>query len=433
MQVPNKSDKRLPKIVVVGGGAGGLELAASLGRRLGKKKIARVVLIDKERTHIWKPLLHEVATGSFDTEIEGVVYQVHGTKNNYEFQLGVASQLDKEKKFVKLEAIYDDQGELLVGPRKIDYDILVLAVGSVSNDFGVPGVKEHCHTLDSKQRAFSFQKSLLNQLLKTHHYGLDSGYCGSTRVAIVGAGPTGVELSAELFHMRDRASAYNFSSNQKIDVSLIESAGRILSSLPERISESALKELKATGVKVFTSTRIEAANESGLIDANGNLIEADIMGDNWLKSTGLECNQNNQLICESSLNSVSDKSIYVIGDCANIIMSNGEQVPPRAQSAHQMAKAVVKNITLQLRGKPHKDFKYVDYGSLVSLSRITATGSLMGNLMSRSMFIEGKLARLMYLSLYRMHQLAIHGYVNGPVIILLSSLSKIIRPRIKLH
>ena len=153
----------------------------------------------------------------------------------------------------------------------------------------------------------------------------------------------------------------------------------------------------------------------------------------WMQDTGLELNRINQIECLPSLKSKSDEFIYVIGDCCAITMPDGLKVPPRAQSAHQMASTAAKNIIRELNGKELVNFKYTDYGSLINLSRFSTVGSLMGNLMKGSMFIEGKIARIMYLSLYRMHQLTIHGYIKGPFIIALGRISKIIRPKIKLH
>ncbi len=133
------------------------------------------------------------------------------------------------------------------------------------------------------------------------------------------------------------------------------------------------------------------------------------------------------------MKSENDTSIYAIGDCCGVEMADGQRVPPRAQSAHQMASVVAKNIQNELKGLELVEFKYKDYGSLVNLSRFSTVGSLMGNLVKGSMFVEGRIARLMYLSLYRMHQLAIHGYFKGSFIIIMSKLSKLIRPKMKLH
>ncbi len=442
MQTSKKQTETMPHVVIVGGGAGGLELATKLGHRLGRRNKAKVTLIDKHRVHIWKPLLHEVATGSLDTEIDGVVYRAHAARHGYRFQLGSASSIDRINKQIHLEPLLDENDTVVVEARSLSYDTLVLAIGSISNDFGTPGVLEHCSLLDSKLQAQKFQQTLLNQFLKKSQTTNADEYPSPTRLAIVGAGATGVELSAELHHVVEVVSVYDMANSKglKLSIDLIEAGPRILPALPERISESASKELGKLGVKVRTDTRITQATENGFINADDQLIEADLMvwaagvkAENWLADTGLEINRINQIECHRTLKTVSDDDIYAIGDCCSVEMEDGQKVPPRAQSAHQMASTVGNNILREMVGRPLVEFTYKDYGSLVNLSRFSTVGSLMGNLVKGSMFIEGKIARIMYLSLYRMHQLAIHGYVKGPFIILLSRISKIIRPKIKLH
>lgn len=428
----------LPHIVVVGGGAGGLELVTKLGHKLAKKNKAKVTLIDRHRVHIWKPLLHEVATGSLDTEIDGVVYRAHAKRHGYEFQLGTVGSIDREAKTVDITPLLDEQNNQVVPARSISYEILVLAIGSVSNDFGTPGVHTYCSLLDSKSQAQRFQQKLLNNFLQKSAL-TDSGN-KEIKLAIVGAGATGVELSAELNHLEEVVSIYDANSAVTLSIDLIEAGPRILPALPERIADSANTELEKLGVRVHTNTKILEAKFDGYVDDSGNLIEADLMVwaagvkvENWMSKIGLEVNQINQALAHRSLKSKSDPSIYLVGDCAHVEMSNGEKVPPRAQSAHQMAAIVATNIVRELKGKELKEFVYKDHGSLVNLARFSTVGSLMGNLVKGSMFIEGKIARIMYLALYRMHQLSIHGYVKGPFIIFLSQVSKIIRPKIKLH
>ena len=432
----------LPHIVIVGGGAGGLELATKLGHKLGNKNKARITLIDKNRVHIWKPLLHEVATGSLDTEIDGVVYRAHSARHGYHFQLGALESVDLNAKRLQLAPIIDDSGTTILDKREFSYDTLVLSIGSISNDFGTPGIQDHCYLLDSKLQAQNFQKRLLNQFLLKSQQAQSLETITPTRLAIVGAGATGVELSAELNHVVDVVKIYDIDNNQgqPLNIDLIEAGPRILPALPEKIAESAAAELEKLKVNIHTSTMITEANNKGFITSEGNTIEADIMiwaagvkAQNWLAEIGLDVNRINQVMCHRTLKSVTDESVYAIGDCCHVEMEDGNKVPPRAQSAHQMASTVATNIIRELKGKELKEFKYTDYGSLVNLSRFSTVGSLMGNLTKGSMFIEGRIARFMYLSLYRMHQLAIHGYIKGPFIIVLSKISKIIRPKIKLH
>ena len=428
-------------IVIVGGGAGGLELATSLGHKLGKKGKAKVTLIDRDAVHIWKPLLHEVATGSLDTEIDGVVYRAHAAKHYYHFQLGNLTGVNRDEKTVCLAPLFDEKGNQILPVREIGYDLLVMAIGSSSNDFGTPGVLENCFMLDSNEQAQRFQKKLLNHFLRNSQTDAN-GETPVTKLAIVGAGATGVELSAELYHIVELVGIYDIDNKtgQHLSIDLIEAGNRILPALPERIASAAAQELEKLGVTIHTNKRITEAKPGIFIDAEGNRIEADLMvwsagvkSADWMSETGLSVNRRNQINCHRTLKSETDDAIYAIGDCCGVEMSDGLRVPPRAQSAHQMASVAEKNIINEINSKPLIEFQYKDYGSLVNLSRFSTVGSLMGNLVSGSMFVEGRVARLMYLSLYRMHQLAIHGYIKGSFIIIMSKLSKLIRPKMKLH
>ena len=155
-----------PRIVVVGGGAGGLELVTRLGRKLGRKGKARITLVDANMTHIWKPLLHEVAAGSLNSTEDELNYVAQGKWNHFAFQLGAMTGLDRERRTIQLAAIQDEKGVELIAPRELDYDYLVIAVGSTTNDFNTPGAAEHCLFLDTRAQAERFHRHLLNQYMK---------------------------------------------------------------------------------------------------------------------------------------------------------------------------------------------------------------------------------------------------------------------------
>ncbi len=435
----------MSKIVVVGGGAGGLELATQLGRKMGKKGKAQVTLVDRNRTHLWKPLLHEVAAGSLDAGIDALSYQSHARNHGFEFQLGSLTGIKREEKRIVLAPIHGEKGELVLAERELEYDILVLAIGSVSNDFNTPGVRDHCIFLDSPDQAFRFHGLLMDRFLRFAGESKAGAaeLSHKVKIAIVGAGATGVELSAELYNAVEELAAYGYKNltRDNLKVSLVEAGPRILPALPERISAAAHGELSKLGVDVRTATFVSEATAEGLKTKDGELIEADLMvwaagikAPDFMKEFGgLETNRANQLMVKPTLQSSRDDDIYVIGDCAACVMPDGKQVPPRAQSAHQMASLCLKNILSQLGGGELKPYAYVDYGSLVSMSRFSTVGSLMGNLMRGSMMVEGRLARLVYISLYRMHQVALHGYIKTGLMMLVGQINRMLRPRLKLH
>lgn len=429
-----------PKIIVVGGGAGGLELATRLGRKLGRKKRAHITLVDRNPSHLWKPLLHEVATGSLDDGVDAISYLAHARYNAFNFQLGSLTNIDRENKKIVLGELHDKHGELLVPLRELEYDILVMALGSTSNDFGTPGVKDHCIFLDNPHQAHRFHDEMLNLFLR---YSVRDNAEEKVNIAIVGGGATGVELSAELYNAVEQLTSYGFKGldTDALNVTLVEAGERILPALPPRISSAAHQELNKLGVNVLTKTMVTSADADGLNTKDDGKIHADLMvwaagikAPDFMKDiAGLETNRINQLVVKPTLQTTLDDRIFAIGDCASCAKPEGGFVPPRAQSAHQMASLCYDNILAMMKDKPLKDYIYKDYGSLVSLSRFSTVGSLMGNLMRGDMMVEGRIARFVYISLYRMHQIALHGYVKTGLMMLVGSINRIIRPKLKLH
>jgi NADH dehydrogenase len=430
----------LPTIVIVGGGAGGLALATQLGRKLGKPERANVVLLDRNTTHVWKPLLHELATGVLNSSMDEVDYRGHSSAHHYRYQRGSLSGIDRQAKQLHLAPIVDEQGEEVLPARQLGYDYLIMALGSVSNDFGTPGVAEHCHFIDSPQQAKAFQRDMINTFLRYTDPSLRQH--PQLTIGIVGGGATGVELAAELFDASRMLNAYGVTAtdHQQISVHLLEAAPRLLPGLSERISQTVQQELEDMGVTVHVGTAIKEAQASCLVTGDDDVIETDlnvwaagIKAPPFLAEQGLSTNNKNQIKVAKTLQSVDDPAIFALGDCADCPQGDDSAVPPRAQAAHQQAKHLVKNLVNQLEGKPLADFRYRDHGSLVSLARYDAVGSLMRSSASRGLFLEGWLARRAYASLYRMHQLSIHGAPKTGLAWLVDKLNRYLKPRMKLH
>ncbi len=429
----------MTNIVVVGGGAGGLELATKLGRTLGRKGRANITLVDRKASHLWKPLLHEVATGSLDEGVDALSYRAHAKNHHFDFQMGSLNEIDRERKSITLSELRDEHDELLMPSREIAYDILVLAIGSTSNDFNTPGVRDNCIFLDSPEQAHRFRTEMNNEFLKLH---AKNGH-GTVDIAIVGAGATGVELSAELHNAVKELRTYGFGDldSSKLNVNLIEAGERILPALPPRISSAAHSELTKLGVTVRTATMVTQAYKDGLTTKDGEKIPAQIMvwaagikAPDFMKDiAGLETNRINQLVVKDTLQTTRDDDIFVIGDLAQCTQADGKFVPPRAQAAHQMASRAFSNIVAKLTDRELKPYVYNDHGSLVSLSRFSTVGSLMGNLTKGSMMVEGRIARVVYISLYRMHQVALHGVLKTGLMMLVGRINRVLRPNLKLH
>jgi NADH dehydrogenase len=430
------------RIVIVGGGAGGLELATRLGRTLGKRGQAQITLVDANLTHIWKPLLHEVAAGSLNSSVDELNYVAQAKWNHFEFQLGRMAGLDRGERRVRLAATLDDDGTLLMPERELSYDSLVIAVGSTTNDFGTPGAAEHCLFLDTREQAERFHHQLLSHYLRAH--ASQDSHTEIVNVAIVGAGATGVELAAELHHAAHELAAYGLNSihPENMRITVIEAGPRVLPALPERIGKPVHKTLEKLGVTVLTGAAVSQVTRDALHTAGGQEIPASlkvwaagIRAPIFLKDLdGLESNRINQLQVKPSLQTTRDDNIFAFGDCAACPQpgSEGKNVPPRAQAAHQQASLLAKSLKLRIEGKALPEYRYRDYGSLISLSTFSAVGNLMGNL-TGSVMLEGWLARMFYVSLYRMHQIALYGVTRTLLMMLGDRIGRSTEPRLKLH
>lgn len=444
---------RKTQIVVVGGGAGGLELVRKLGAKFGRKH-HDIILVDKNASHIWKPLLHEVAAGSLDANLDEVGYRGHCHKWGYRYFKGTLAAIDRERRTIDLAPVHDEDGTEIISQHTIRYDYLVLAVGSVSNDFGVSGVKDHAIYLDSREQADKFRTQLLNHCLRvSRKMTVDPDANAQVRVAIVGGGATGVELAAELYNAAGALKYYGLEvfDESRLKVTLLEAGERILPALPVRLSQAATHELEELGVEVRTGTQVIearkglfATRDHGDISADLIVWAAGVKGADFLATLGLETNRNNQIIVRPTLQTLDDDRIFALGDCCSFIPEGAERpIPPRAQAAHQMADTaydnllrVMNNTAREKDGKPPKPLKpfvYKDNGSLVSLSRFSTVGSLMGNLVGGSMAVEGRIARFIYTSLYSMHLVAIHGWLKGLSLMAIGRVNRIVRPRLKLH
>lgn len=432
------------QIVVVGGGAAGLELVRRLGGKLGRDAFD-VILLERNRTHIWKPLLHEVAAGALDANLDEVGYRNHGHRWRYRYFYGSFAGIDREARQVIVAPLHDEDGSELISGHRIRYDFLVLAIGAISNDFGTTGARQHCLFLDDREQADRFRHRLLNHCLRvSRHLMGDPAADPRVEVAIVGGGATGVELAAELFNAAAALKHYGLEvfDETRLKVTLLEAGPRILPMLPEKLAQAAHDELERLGVRVLVNTAVTEVTAAFMKTKDGEVIPADLKvwaagvraHDVLRDIAGLETTRSNQLVVRPTLQTTKDDRIMAIGDCC-FFKADGEErpVPPRAQAARQMAETAYKNILATLNGRPLTSFVYRDKGSLVSLSRYSTVGSLMGNLIGGRMAIEGRLARLAYVSLYRLHLIGIHGWLKGCALILVGHVNQVVRPRLKLH
>lgn len=437
----------LPRIVIVGGGAGGLELAVNLGNVLGKKKRAHITLVDAARTHLWKPLLHQVAAGTLDSHVDEQEFFALARTHHFEFRLGRMDGIDRRTRHVKLAPTMAADGSELLPRQSIAYDTLVMAIGSQTNDFATPGAAEHCIMLDSPEDAERLHQLLINYCLVQTSVSASAAPAGKQgfTVTIIGGGATGVELSAELHMMTHILASYgleNFQPERDLKIVIVEAAPRLLRMLPEKLADAVAYELQRMHIEIHTGETVVEVTRQGVKMASGLLIDSQVVvwaagikiPDFVRRLDGLETNKINQLVVERTLQTSRDAHVFALGDCAACPQDAGKPlVPPRAQAAHQQAKLLAKSLARGFKGKPCLAYTYRDYGSLVSLGDATAVGTLMGAVARGPVFVEGTMAKWMYWSLHKRHQIAINGWFHTILLTLAEWLARASQPRIKLH
>lgn len=434
------------RIVIVGGGAGGLPLATSLGDRYGKGREAQVTLVDRNGTHVWKPLLHEVAAGRMDADAHALDYLAIAHWHHFRFRQGALRGVDRSKREIAIDAVVGPEGEEILPQRTLPYDTLILCLGSVSNDFGVPGADVHPISLDTLDDAERFHRRLLALSVRADGRAAAGGEA-RIDIVIIGAGATGVELAAEIRQTTRAHAAYgldHLDPSRDIRITVLEAYARVLPPLSEHVARAATELLHKLDVAVRTGQRVTEIDADGVHTASGDFYPADLVV--WAAGImapaiqreldGLEVNRANQLVVKATLQTTVDPDVFAFGDCAAapwLGHDEGVILPPRAQVAHQQATLLVKSMKARLAGKPLPDFRFHDFGSLVSLGELSAVGTLMGRLIGGSLLIQGIIARLMYTSLYKMHQVSIHGLLRVGFDTLGRMLRGRVEPRVKLH
>lgn len=426
------------RLLVVGGGVAGLEIATVLGRRWRNRPGApTVTLLDRDAAHVWKPMLHTIAAGTRDIAQQQTTYVAQARDAGFVYQPGALSGLDRARRVVQVAPLHAEDGRLLVPARELPYELLVLALGSQANDFGTPGVAEHCHAIDSRLQADAFCREVRLRMLQC------VAMAQPLSIAIVGGGATGVELAAELVQLTETAEAYGASGlAERLTITLLEAGPRLLAAFPQDISAATQQRLQSLGVRVRTGTQVKAARAEGLELADGSLLAATLQV--WAAGVkgpavlatldGLETSRSQQLLVRPSLQTTRDEAIYAVGDCASLTLPGSERpLPPTAQVAHQQARHLVRYLPDVLAaGRTVPPFRFRDFGALVSLADYDAFGSLGRFGFFDGGIIRGRLAQLSHAMLYRSHQARLHGFWRGGLLWLADRIQARVRPPIRL-
>ncbi len=431
-----------PRIVVVGGGAGGLQLVTRLARTLGRNGRADITLVDETLSHIWKPSLHEYAAGTKGTDAE-ISFLEHANRHGYNFRLGRFAGLDRDKKLVRLDPVLDANSAKLAPERQLPYDLLVIAIGSRSNDFGTKGVEQNCWFLDTPAQARRLQTELLNLCLRfeTGVYGDDKR---DLSVCIVGGGATGVELAAELREATQQLGLHGIDrlkAPHSFNITLLEAGPRLLAALPEEIADKVAVQLANIDVAVRVGARVNEVKPQSVrlqdettLPAEMTIWAAGIKAPNMLTDlAGIAQGSLGRLCVRPTLQISEDDAIFAIGDCAECDWpEQNAKLPPRAQVAAQQAKFLSQQLARAIAKENLRAFEYVDRGSLVSIANSSAVGAFMGKAFG-TFTIEGWFARMSYRYLHFDHEAAVQGRFRALLRLLVSKAMKRVRPQLKLH
>ena len=401
----------MSRVVIVGGGAAGVELSTLLGKAVTKDD--EILLVEPETKHFWKPRLHEVAAGTFDNELDTVSYFTHGAMHGYRHVQAAMRKINQEARNIEIES---SEGELST----LDYDYLVLAVGAVSNDFATPGAKENCLFLDNAKQA-------RNAWLELSVF-LRSGQ--DRNINIVGAGATGVELAAELARVSKQLERYRIAA--KLNINLIEAAPRVLPNSPEKMSKRIHSRLEQAGVNILVDTRISDVNDKGMNTHTGQFLDGDmqfwaagVKAPDWLKEIGqFEHNRINQIQVHDTLLTTTDDRIFALGDCASIPQGDGKFVPPKAQAANRAAIHLAQTLSAHLQGKALTPFVYNDGGMVVAVGHTYAVSAMRDG----KLVLQGRMIRKLYDMIFLLHQRTLMGMYKVSKLVLTKRIKSAFKP-----
>lgn len=360
-----------PKVVIIGGGFGGLWAAKALAN-----KPVTVTLIDRKNHHVFQPLLYQVATAVLSPgEIATPIRRILHYAKNIEVILGEVTGFDVEKKKVWL----DDCSE-------VSFDYLIVAAGARHAYFGhdewevsAPGLKTIEDAVEIRRRVLlAFELAERQAYLTGSHEPLN--------FVVVGGGPTGVELAGAIAGIAREALAKDFKAidTRKARVFLFEGSDRVLGTFAKDLSESAKSQLEDLGVEVRLNSFVTDI-EPGRVKVGEEWVECDVVL--WAtgvaaspigKQLGVETDKAGRVFVEPDLSIPGHKNVFVIGDMASIKQENGEPVPGVSPAAMQMGEATAENILADLKGNQREKFRYVDKGTMATIGRNKAIADIKG-------------------------------------------------------
>nr|WP_203566130.1 FAD-dependent oxidoreductase [Aurantimonas aggregata] len=425
--------KARQRVTILGGGAGGLELAIGLSRRSDMD----VTLVDRVSTHLWKPRLHEFAAGTVNSSLAEMSFYTLAGMHGFRFEQGDVETIDRTAKTVRLAEMRSATDQFITASRSLAYDCCVVALGGLTATFNTEGVAEHAIRLDEKSDAEEF-RDLFIALMIHARVSREPAH-----VVIVGSGATGTELAAHL-RLSEQAFAHERGSDEMrplLKLTILEAAPQLMPGADEGLRKSVSDRLDQLGIVVRTNAAVDLVSETEIRIKTGEAFPADVTvwaagltGHPLLKQLAdFEMDKKGRIVVDDRLRSSIDPAITVIGDAASFTPEGAEApLPPTAQCASQQADYLVSALPELLAGGTPKPFVYNDRGRLLSLGGAGSVG-LVGFLRKNDFLVEGRFATAAYHGLQRRHQWSVLGPLRGSVAILADMMSPTSGPAMKLH
>jgi NADH dehydrogenase len=354
--------KNKPKIVIIGGGFGGLQAAKALGG-----EAVEVTLIDRKNHHTFQPLLYQVATAVLSPgEIASPIRRILHRYKNIEVILGEVTDFDLENQTVKLH-----------NASEIPFDYLIVSAGARHAYFGHDEWENDAPGLKTVEDAVEIRRRVLLAFELAEREAYLTGVRKHMNFVVIGGGPTGVEMAGAIAGIARQALAkdFNLIDTRRALVMLLEGSDRILNTFAPELSERAKKDLEDLGVEVYLKSFVTDV-EPGRVKVAEKWIDCDVAvwatgvaASNLSKKLGAEIDKAGRVFVQPDLTIPNHKNVFVIGDMVSLKQENGQPVPGVAPAAMQMAENACANILRDLRDEPRKNFKYKDKGSMATIGR----------------------------------------------------------------
>jgi NADH dehydrogenase len=369
-----------PKVVILGGGFGGLAAARAL------YKSADVTVVDRHNFQTFLPLLYQVSTAGLAAD--HVAYPIRGAlrKTDIKFRMGSPISIDHKNKEVKL-----DSSEVL------NFDHLIVALGSVSADFGIPGVSEYALGMKTVHEALTIRAEIMRRFEDLCRFEDET----KLSISVIGGGPTGVEMAGAIAELiRGPLKSDQAHAAAHIQVSLIEAGPRLLPPFAPSLSERTKKDLEKLGVKVMLNAAVKAIEHRKIILKDDSVLNSEITiwaagvkGSDAMSQLNLPI-VGNRVAVEPTMQVKNYPNIWALGDIAGAVSKDGKPLPMVAPVAIQQGKFIAKQIARLIANKPLTVFKYLDKGSMATIGRNKAVVQVKG------LKISGPIAWLIWLWLH---------------------------------